>query len=87
MPDGSEAHLTHAERTIAKARQGSLPAPNNSKTWVGPGSSKLCDGCGEVIDPADREYEVELCEALTVRLHAECHHAWMAFSNRRPAGQ
>jgi hypothetical protein len=72
--------LIRTERTLDKTRRGGLPAPYYGKIWVGPGSSKLCDGCGDVITRDETEHEVEVSDALTFRLHAECHHAWIRFS-------
>lgn len=79
MQAGSPRQLTRSERTVDKTRRGGLPAPFTGKTWVGPGTSKECSGCSEPIAPEEREYEVEISDALTLQLHAECHQAWITF--------
>jgi hypothetical protein len=70
---------TRPERTLDKTCRGGLPAPLDCTLWVGPGSLKACDGCGEVIAHDEREFEVQVSETLTFRFHAECHKAWLTF--------
>jgi hypothetical protein len=77
---GSDANETRTERTISKARRGALPTASGGRVWIAPGAWQACNGCGEAITPEDREYEVEVSEALTFRFHAECHRAWSTFA-------
>jgi hypothetical protein len=78
---GSGANDTRTERTITKARRGALPTVSGGRVWIAPGAWQACNGCGEAITPEDREYEVEVSEALTFRFHAECHRAWSTFAS------
>jgi hypothetical protein len=63
-------------RTIANTRQGALPVPLDGKLWVGHGSGKACSGCGDSINPIEREFERDYLGTLTFRFHAECYGAW-----------
>jgi hypothetical protein len=71
---------SRSERTLAKTQRGGLPAPFEGKVWVGPGSAAECNGCGERIDPKDREVELDFSGALTFRFHADCYRVWATFS-------
>ena len=57
-----------------------LPAGLRGKMWIGPGSAKRCNGCGESVARGEQEFELEVADALTFRFHAECYHAWATFS-------
>ena len=74
---------SRSERTLAKTQRGALPAPFESKVWVGPGSAAECDGCGERIDAKEREVEIDFSGALTFRFHADCYRVWATFSHGR----
>ena len=77
---GSDGTETRTERTIATARRGALPLAIDGRVWVGPGVAKACNGCGDLITHAEREFVVEVSEVLTFRFHAECHRAWVTFT-------
>jgi CheY-like chemotaxis protein len=64
----------------AKTRSGALPLPADppAKCWVGKGTSRACDGCDNVIAPDQIEYEVDIAEGRTLRLHADCLALWHA---------
>jgi len=51
----SEAEMPRSDRTLDKVRRGGLPAPLNRQLWVGPGSNKPCNGCGERINGEERD--------------------------------
>lgn len=78
---GSDGELTRTERTIDKLRRGALPAYGPAKMWIGPGSSRKCNGCGESITDQEQEFELEVSTVISFRFHAECHQAWMAFGD------
>jgi hypothetical protein len=66
-------------RTVEKTRQGGLPAPFAATPHIRPGSGQACSGCGERIEPTEREFETSYSNALTFRFHSECYRAWTAF--------
>jgi hypothetical protein len=74
--------LSRAELTGEKMRRGGLPAPIDAKAWVGPGSLKVCSGCEDPIKHDEREFELDVLDALTLRFHAECYVAWLNFARR-----
>jgi len=39
----------------------------------------VCDGCGELIDPADEERRVNIRGVLERRFHGPCYEAWLNF--------
>jgi len=55
---GSDAKTLRSAHTLEKAGRGGLPATFKRQLWVGPGSDKLCNGCGETISDTEREFEV-----------------------------
>jgi hypothetical protein len=65
-------------RTLEATGRGALPARVDGKLWVGPGSGKLCSGCGESINSTEQEFESDYSDTLIFRFHAECYDAWMA---------
>lgn len=60
----------------AKLAAGTLPGAAPLKTWGGPSSGRLCDGCGDGIALGGMEYEVDFTEAATIRLHRGCFDIW-----------
>jgi hypothetical protein len=60
----------------AKITAGLLPRDRPQKVWVGPGSSKECDGCGRPITKEQREYEFDPPGWPTIRLHPDCLAVW-----------
>jgi len=73
---GSDAKTLRSAHTLEKAGRGGLPATFKRQLWVGPGSDKLCNGCGETISDTEREFEVIFADTLTFVFHAECYKAW-----------
>jgi len=69
---------TDAELISAKVRFGKLPLPAAppGKCWVGKGTRRACDGCDKVIAPDEIEYELDLTDGRTLRLHADCLAFW-----------
>jgi CheY-like chemotaxis protein len=70
---------TDAAETIrAKVRSGALPLPADppAKCWVGEGIGRACDGCDKVLAPDEIEYELDISDGRTLRLHADCLALW-----------
>ena len=72
--------MPRSDRTLDKVRRGGLPAPLNRQLWVGPGSNKLCNGCGERISREEREFEINFADTLAFAFHPECYKAWMSIT-------
>jgi len=72
--------MPRSDRTLDRVRRGGLPAPLNRQLWVGPGSNKPCDGCGERISGDEREFEINFADTLTFSFHPECYKAWMSIT-------
>ena len=72
--------LEAAESIRAKVDSGVLPLPADppGKCWVGKGTSRACDGCDKVIAPDEIEYELDVADSRTLRLHADCLALWHA---------
>jgi CheY-like chemotaxis protein len=72
--------LRAAEIIRAKVDSGALPlsADPPAKCWVGKGTSRACDGCDKVVAPDEIEYELDLTDGRTLRLHADCLALWHA---------
>jgi hypothetical protein len=70
-----------------KIRSGALPPPPETpqKCFVGKGTSRLCDACDEVITPEQIEYEIDITESRTLRVHDACLALWHAARTERMA--
>lgn len=55
---------------------GQLPCEEPDTVWAGRGTGTLCIACREVIEASEVEYEVELPNGVTMRLHRACHVIW-----------
>lgn len=58
---------------------GYLPSDISPSVVAGNGDGRPCDICGEIIKPADIEYDVETPPAESnkiLRLHLHCHEVW-----------
>ena len=67
---------------------GTLPAIIHIKRWVGYGQSRLCEGCDDVIRPAQVEHELDFAGGRTVRMHSGCaglYEAALRSDGRRPS--
>jgi hypothetical protein len=73
MPSG-EADVAALIHT--KIAAGLLPRDRPQRVWVGPGSDKTCDGCGQPITKEQREYEFDPPGWPTIRLHSDCLGLW-----------
>jgi CheY-like chemotaxis protein len=73
-------NLGAAEIIRTKVDSGALPLPADppAKCWVGKGTGRACEGCDKVIGPDEIEYEVDIADGRTLRLHADCLAAWHA---------
>ena len=47
--------------------------------WAANGTGRVCDGCGEVITPADFEIEIEIDVENAYRFHNACLRVWRLF--------
>jgi len=63
-----------------------LPTVDATRVWAAPGQGGLCHVCQQLIQAAEAEYEVDLANAVTVRMHRECYIAWRSIAGDRPAG-
>jgi hypothetical protein len=63
-----------------KLHDGSLPTdPPRDKIYAGYGSGSTCDACGDPIQPAQVEYELNYPEEhRAFRLHVGCAGLWEA---------
>ena len=78
MPDDSLVVLVRR-----KLDNGTLPHRDGAKTWVGYGSSQSCRVCDAPIHPAQVEYEFDMPDGDTMKMHAGCHGLWLAELFRR----
>jgi len=78
----------HYPRVVYRIREkldaGALSFFAPVKRWVGYGQGKPCDGCDDIIWPAQIEHELDFVSAPTVRLHVGC--AGLYESERRRRG-
>jgi hypothetical protein len=64
---------------LRKLDDGALPTKPPNKMYAGHGSGATCDACGEAIQPAQVEYELNYPdEHRTLRLHLHCAGLWEA---------
>ena len=70
--EGDSRHADLAAVIRAKVVAGLLPCDRPPKMWVGPGTGKVCDGCGLPITTDQRECEFDPPGWRTIRLHADC---------------
>lgn len=73
MPD-SPREIAVRDR-LAKGLLPHLEEP--PKVWMGKGTGRPCDGCGEPIRPDDIETEIDLDR--TYRFHEACLKVWRQF--------
>ena len=63
---------------------GTLPRDEPTKMWVGNGSGRSCDACGQPITPTDIEYEPDFADpSVQVRFHQKCLDVWHQERARR----
>jgi hypothetical protein len=74
---------TLADTIRAKLAEGSLPTDEPVKTWAGYGSGQPCAACDAPILPAQVEYEPEMADGATFKMHLGCHGLWNAVRIRR----
>jgi hypothetical protein len=64
---------------VRKLDDGALPAEPPNKIYAGHGSGATCDACGDPIQPAQVEYELNYPDELrTFPLHLSCAGLWEA---------
>ena len=67
-----------------KLAAGTLPCNAPTKMWVGNGSGRSCDACGQPITPTDIEYEPDFADpSVQVRFHQKCLDVWHQERARR----
>jgi len=66
-----------------KLDSGALPVDAPAKMFAGYGKGLCCDGCETKILPVQVEYELELPDGRTFRLHLGCAGLWEADRRRR----
>jgi hypothetical protein len=75
---------TPSERITDKLWQGSLPADDPVKTWGGPGSGRVCDGCDLVISKEEPEHELLMKDERVMHLHVVCANLWQILREALP---
>ena len=65
--------------TRDKTRRGGLPSPGGHYAVEEAGDGRLCDGCGERIDPAAKFVTVTARRWLPLWLHCYCYQAWQMY--------
>jgi len=72
---------------LSKIADGQLPGIEITRVWAGPGSGRPCDGCDQPVTAADVEHEIDLADAVTLRLHSGCFLIWQdALEKRKISG-
>ena len=66
------------DRVRDKLRTGTLPRERAPRTWVGPGSARVCTACDRVIARDDTEVECDDLAGRPLRFHRVCFEAWEA---------
>jgi hypothetical protein len=77
--EGILASEARAQRLRAQLQLKVLPGAQFERLSAGYGALARCDGCNDVIETDEIEYELEFrCGAngLTIRLHRECWETW-----------
>jgi hypothetical protein len=59
--------------------RGLLPRVQPRMMWAANGTGRVCDGCGEVITPADFEIEIDIDVDRAYRFHNACLRVWRLF--------
>ena len=75
-----------AQLIRVKLADGRLPRKQYDKLFGSHGSREPCDACGEIIGPAQIEYELEFRKGEPIRLHLGCFGIYEA-QRLRGAGQ
>ena len=68
-----------AQRVCDRLQLKVPPSAKFERLWAGYGAQARCDGCNDVIDTDEIEYDLKFrCEAkaLTIKLHRECWETW-----------
>ena len=77
------------ERVQALLREGQLPRAEPLRRWIARGTGHPCALCGDDVEPADYEIELEFAvEAggiMTYIFHASCQRLWDAERRRERA--
>jgi len=68
-----------AQRVCAQLQLKVLPGAQFERLWASYGALARCDGCNDVIETDEIEYELKFrygAESLTIKLHRECWETW-----------
>jgi hypothetical protein len=71
--------------TSEKADSARLQLRTALRTWAGHGTGAICNGCGEVIQAREIEYEVEMpsgSAVLALSFHLACYRSWAGRETR-----
>ncbi len=73
-----------ARRLIAeRLAAGTLPRCRAQRVFGGRGEGAPCGCCGELIAPAQIQYDVDDAEQI-IPMHLQCYRLWVEESARRP---
>jgi hypothetical protein len=74
LPSNALANLVRAQLDLKV-----FPGAQFERLWAGYGKLARCDGCNDVIETDEIEYELKFrrgTEALMIKLHRECWESW-----------
>ncbi|HEU4627344.1 MAG TPA: hypothetical protein VFS52_21490 [Steroidobacteraceae bacterium] len=77
--EGILASDARAQRMRAQLQLKVLPGAQFERLWASYGTLARCDGCNDVIETDEIEYELKFrygAEGLTIKLHRECWETW-----------
>ena len=78
MSSRTEMKDSDAVAAVIRSRvmSGELPRNKPTSIWAGYGSDMPCDGCGRSIGSGEVEYEVDMQDGRSLRLHHACLIVW-----------
>jgi hypothetical protein len=68
-----------SKRSREVLRLKGVPDARLDRLWAGPGTSSPCEGCGEVINAEETEYDLDYRQAdrrVVIRMHRQCYDDW-----------
>jgi hypothetical protein len=75
-----EEILTSDARVSDRLQLKVPPSAKFERLWASYGAQARCDGCNDVIDTDEIEYDLRFryeAKALTIKLHRECWETWL----------
>ena len=67
------------DKTRDKMRRGGLPPATREGPSTRAGLGHRCDGCDEMIDLAETQYDVTVAGVVSLRFHDVCYTTWANF--------